>query len=739
MKKFLLFIFIFLIFNISSAFAAGCATSGSCYWVGGTGNWSDTTHWATSSGGATTGSVPTSTDDAIFDANSNATAYTITIDSTANCKNLNFSAAPSSGTITYAGSLNVTLSIFGGLTLLSGMSVTRNNGITAFKATSGINTIMSNGVDFTSTSIQFNGAGGTWQLQDNFSIQGQSLSLVNGTLDLNGHTATVRSFSSTGALIRVLTFGSGTLSQSGVSSSLTFSGSGLTINGQATGSITMPTASGGTFAGGGFSFPQLIMTGTNGSTTITGANTFANLTYIGPGNTSGQLILGANQTVTGTFTINSNSVQNRVWVKSDTLGTTRTITAATVMIDNTDFQDITGAGAAAPFTGTSVGDTLGNSGITFTAPVTRYWVATSSGNWSATTSWAASSGGASGATMPLSQDTVIFDANSITSTGRTVNIDVPRLGKNITMTTLPNAPTVTFSSFGSIYIFGSWTLSSSSAVVFGSSSGSLNFQGRSATTFTRGISSFSGSFTVSTFGGSLTLSDGLNTIGTGVIALTDGTLNLNNFDLTAQGINNGGSNTRTLNMGSGTFTANGVNGSNTWAMNATGLTFNAGTSTIKFTDSSTTGLSFFGGGLIYNNVWFARGASTGTITITGSNTFNDFKDTGTAAHTIAFTAGTTQTLVYWHVSGTPGNLISINSSTTATYSLVSLGGPVSADYLNIQHSVATPTALTWYAGANSTNNQGVATGGSGWIFTAAPVGTKQFGGGATVLNNMVIN
>jgi hypothetical protein len=39
------------------------------------------------------------------------------------------------------------------------------------------------------------------------------------------------------------------------------------------------------------------------------------------------------------------------------------------------------------------------------------------------------------------------------------------------------------------------------------------------------------------------------------------------------------------------------------------------------------------------------------------------------------------------------------------------------DYLNIQHSVATP-ALTWYAGEHSTNNQGVD--GSGWIFTAAP-------------------
>jgi hypothetical protein len=47
------------------------------------------------------------------------------------------------------------------------------------------------------------------------------------------------------------------------------------------------------------------------------------------------------------------------------------------------------------------------------------------------------------------------------------------------------------------------------------------------------------------------------------------------------------------------------------------------------------------------------------------------------------------------------------------------GGTISSDYLNIQHSVATP-ASTWYAGTHSTNNQGVSTAGSGWIFTDVP-------------------
>lgn len=48
---------------------------------------------------------------------------------------------------------------------------------------------------------------------------------------------------------------------------------------------------------------------------------------------------------------------------------------------------------------------------------TRYWVG-GSGNWDATstTNWAATSGGASGASAPTSADDVIFDANSNTGT-----------------------------------------------------------------------------------------------------------------------------------------------------------------------------------------------------------------------------------------------------------------------------------------------------------------------------------
>jgi hypothetical protein len=40
------------------------------YWVGGSGSWNSTAKWSTTSGGASGASVPTATDNAIFDANS---------------------------------------------------------------------------------------------------------------------------------------------------------------------------------------------------------------------------------------------------------------------------------------------------------------------------------------------------------------------------------------------------------------------------------------------------------------------------------------------------------------------------------------------------------------------------------------------------------------------------------------------------------------------------------------------
>ena len=343
----------------------------------------------------------------------------------------------------------------------------------------------------------------------------------------------------------------------------------------------------------------------------------------------------------------------------------------------------------------------------------RYWVG-GTANWNATagTKWSATSGGAGGSSVPTTSDDVFLDGNSGAGTV-TIGTFVTINALNLNFTGYTGSFTINTST---VNIHGSLTLSSGmtySAI----SSSNIFFQGTSSHTITMAGKTHNGTATFEGSGGTWVLQDTLNC--GGGVTLTRGTLDLNNQNLEALTFVSSNSNTRTLTLGSGTITLTGTG--SVWSMaTITNLTLNRGTSVIKITNSSATTKTFAGGGRTYNDLWIAMGTSTADLIITGSNTFNQFKDDGTGVHTIRFTEGTTQTITDWQVSGNVGQLISIRSVSTATHSLVKAGGgQISANYLNIQNSVATP-ASTWYAGANSTNNQGVATIGSGWIFTVPP-------------------
>ena len=69
------------------------------YWVGGAGSWNSTTKWSTTSGGASGASVPTSADNAIFNASSGSGAvhYTVTVTDGATCASLTFTPVAADG------------------------------------------------------------------------------------------------------------------------------------------------------------------------------------------------------------------------------------------------------------------------------------------------------------------------------------------------------------------------------------------------------------------------------------------------------------------------------------------------------------------------------------------------------------------------------------------------------------------------------------------------------------------
>lgn len=70
MKKLLLIVLI-LVSTILPTSAANY------FWIGGTGDWNDTSHWSLTSGGSATTSIPGNTDDVFIDNNSGSTAFTI--------------------------------------------------------------------------------------------------------------------------------------------------------------------------------------------------------------------------------------------------------------------------------------------------------------------------------------------------------------------------------------------------------------------------------------------------------------------------------------------------------------------------------------------------------------------------------------------------------------------------------------------------------------------------------------
>jgi len=110
------------------------------YWVtGGTGNYDSTTNWSASSGGASGASVPTSADDAIWDANSGSGTVVINVSSEA----ISIDFTNFTGTVDFQN----TLAVFGNMTLGAGMSFSNTTGtpLLRIRATA---TLTSNGVAF---------------------------------------------------------------------------------------------------------------------------------------------------------------------------------------------------------------------------------------------------------------------------------------------------------------------------------------------------------------------------------------------------------------------------------------------------------------------------------------------------------------------------------------------------------------------------------------------------------------
>ncbi len=636
------------------------------YWVGGTGNWSDyTNHWAATSGGAPGASLPTSTDDVYFDANSfSAAGQTVTVDVGANCNNMDWTGATNNPNLTIGGSGLLNSNIYGNATFIAGMTTNSTNGNHFLCFVTGTHTLTTNGVTFV-FNIKFT-SDGTTTIADSCAIR---------FFHCTGHTLNAGAITINDMAIFRAIEGTNYFNFNNTTINITTAYFGLNFasNPTITGAHTINLSSVSYFYGGATTtFDTINLNGTSHS--VTGSFTCVNLTRQGTATKTDSVTFAAGSTitVTGTLKLAGNSATNRLLVKSSTTGTAATISAATMSADtnNVDFMDITGTGAASwDLSARSAGDCGGNTGITFTAASSQ--TSSKASNWSDSTMWTSR--------VPLPQDDVTCSHN--------VTIDMPCIGKSITFSGTPAVTVgINFTNYGSFTLVSGMTYTPSTYT--------HTLAGRGSYTLTSaGKSRYN--VTLTAPGGTYTLQDAMTV--TNVFTMTAGTLASNGQTITLSA--------------TGAITK--------WS--ATGGTY-SGTGTIVLTSSLNNAQTFAGGSLTYNNVT-VQGAGNYTLTISGSNTFNTLTvDRSEAAKTIAFTDGTTQTVTNFICAQSGTTFVTLTGTGTAGWTITKAGGGIiTLDYLAISYSTASP-ASTWYAGEHSYIAAGTV---SGWVF-GNPSGRSKF-------------
>jgi len=676
----------------------------------------------------------------------------------------NFSTSGFTGTFSKT---TVSLTIGGNFTVGAG-STWSSTGGTLTLNTTGSCAITANGVNI-NQSITINGVSGTFTLSGDLNLTGSiqaTLTLTNGTFNANGQNVSVPLFNSSNANTRTLNMGSGTWYITGSAATvwnlgtitgLTFNAGTSTLNFNSTGSTGTRTF----FTGSTPTYNNIYVTAGSDTFTLSGAllvaGDYSSAGFTGTFNKSsagitigGNFVVGSGSTwssTSGTITLTS-TVPVNINTNSVGINTALTINGAGGTFTLQNNLDISGSINTA-LTVTSGAFIANNynvkAGIFSSNNSNTRTINMGSGTWTFTgtgTAWNLAS--VTNLTLTSGAASILFTGSTVTFSGGT--------------TTYGN---VTFTGGGSCTVAGSSTFANLTYTGAGAGdglliaqttiTGTLTVTGSSSANKTAVQTNSAGVLKVITFGtasltnvtwtdisltqngtGTWTLLEDLtltSSTNTPILTILHGTFSTNNFNINVGNFNSTGSATRTINMGSTICTLNGASGGVIFS--TTVPIFNSGTSSFIFTNNGPGAVTITPGGatVLFNTIWFNRGASTGSNVIAGNLNCNNFIDTGTAAHNITVNGSNTVTInTSWNVSGSAGNLITLTGSTptVAAFSLINnSGGNFSSDYLNIQHSIATPVN-SWLAGLNSVNNQGVAVAGSGWAFTTQGVIQSAF-------------
>lgn len=395
----------------------------------------------------------------------------------------------------------------------------------------------------------------------------------------------------------------------------------------------------------------------------------------------------------------------------------------------------------------------------------RYWVATSGGTWNSTSSWSATSGGASGASIPTAYDDVFFDANSITSANRVVTISNDTC-RNLDCTAITNNPVFRIINIGDLNVYGSVYLPATGMtwqpvdIVSGIL---LSANNRTVFLDTNGQTITLGYITAIGTGLRVEVLSELKTTGTFGGSVTGQTFVTNNNTITSSSVVF--NETTTLDTGTSIFNINTVTGGSAWSVpsaSTTDLTdtvinvTNTGTCTFTGSTHNYGTINIYGSGTLSMNgntgtidtlniasptvnlsgskkiinltvqsgatcglgntdLGISNCTNNGTINITSTGVYIDTLTVGRSSATKP-TASITLNINNLINTSVSGALAVIESATAGESAYIKLAtGVFNNDYLDLQ-DITLVGGGTWYAGANSTNGGNV----GNVIFAALP-------------------
>lgn len=343
------------------------------YWSSNTGNWSDSSKWFKASGGSGgAGRVPLPQDDVVFDASSfSSGSQTVTIDSPNMGRSVDMSAV--TNTPTFSVTVLDGPRVYGSLTFASGMTWTQGEYELVFRGRSAYTFTRASRI--LAGRVSLNAPNGSLTFQDSFSQSGTStriLVVVAGTLYTNGQSVTTLglSASTSAPRIRGIYLGSSTVTVTGTGSAWNFTNnSTLTFDaGTSTIVVSNNSSSSKTFGGGGLVYNDVsISSGGSGVVSITGSNTYNNLTINAP--KSVRFTAGETHTLNSFTAIGSTG--NIITINSSSSGFPATLSKASGLVssDYLSLKDSVATGGARWYAGGNSTNVSGNSGWFFAVPI----------------------------------------------------------------------------------------------------------------------------------------------------------------------------------------------------------------------------------------------------------------------------------------------------------------------------------------------------------------------------------